>query len=1171
VLHVHRAARADHLADALAALLREPPDDPFVPDVVAVTTRGMERWLSQRLSATLGASPARADGVCANVLFPSPHRLLTDAVAVASGIEPDRDPWRPERALWPLLEVVERSLHEPWLAPLAGFLGASQPEQDAVRRSRRLTVVRHLARLFDRYALYRPDMLAGWSRGSDPDGAGWQAELWRRLRAAIDAPEPAARRAGACARIREEPSLLALPGRLALFGLTRLPAGHLEMLRALATGREVHLLLLHPSPALWRAVAELIGDAAPATRRADDTTGRAAANPLLASWARDAREMQLVLAGGGGDRTAERAVDHDDDPPDLPGGERAPRLLERIQDDVRHDRRPPGASRAALAGASDPRPPIDAGDESLQIHSCHGRVRQVEVLRDAIRHALVRDDTLEPRDVIVMCPDIETFAPLIEATFGAGETLTDDGPGETDPDPLEQGDLRVRLADRSPRQTNPLLAVVSVLLELAPGRLTASEVLDLADREPVRRRFRFDDDDLNRLRDWIAQAGIRWGLDAAHRAPFGLERLDHGTWRRGVDRLLLGVTMTEEGGGLFAGTLPLDDVDSRSIDLAGRLAELIERLGDAVDALSAAQPLADWARAIADAVDALTATAERDRWQRAQLAHELDEMVAEASGPGTANPAATGSAPPGPPLLAPAELRAHLAARLEGRSTRANFRTGHLTVCTLMPMRSVPHRVVCLLGLDDGAFPRRAPRDGDDLMLDDPRVGERDPRSEDRQLLLDALMAATERLIVTYTGNDERTNIARPPAVPVAELLDLVDQTARAADGGPAQEHVVIRHPLHPFDPRNFAAGALAGAGPWSFDDVTLAGARALTAPRTPPAPFLDGPLPPQPARPIELDDLVRFLEHPVRAFLRARLGISPRGGVDELQDGMPVELDALERWGVGQRLLEARLRGVDGRTACLAEIARGTLPPGVLGEPVITRVYPIVDAIVAQAQALAGAGAATGGEPVDIRVPLGGGRLLTGTVSGVSGDVLLTTTYSRVSPRHRLAAWARLLALSATRPDTPFTAITVGRASGEDDVRIARIPPLDGDPARRAAIAGDQLALLVELHDRGMREPLPIYCLTSAAYAAAALAGRDPVEAARGAWETEYLYEREDREPEHRLALGGVRTLAELIAQPPAEDERGDGWPAAQTSRLGRYAVRLWEGLLAREEIGSR
>ncbi|HEY2005832.1 MAG TPA: exodeoxyribonuclease V subunit gamma, partial [Solirubrobacteraceae bacterium] len=707
-------------------------------------------------------------------------------------------------------------------------------------------------------------------------------------------------------------------------------------------------------------------------------------------------------------------------------------LLARIQADVRADLAVPGAP---LPGRSEERLALDPDDRSVQIHACHGRARQVEVVRDAILHALADDETLEPRDVIVMCPDIETFAPLIQATFGAGESYGEELEDETlEPLPavLRPTDLRVRLADRSLRQTNPLLSVVAELLELAERRVTASEVLDLADRPPVRRRFRLDDDDLTKLQGWIAQAGIRWGLDSAHRERFKLERVTGGTWSAGLERLLLGVTMTEDGQRLFADVLPLDDVDSRAIDLAGRLVELVDRLGIALDALGRTQPLADWARTIGQAADALALTAPRERWQRAELLRLLEDMVEQAGPHGTSE-------------LAPTEVRAYLLDRLAGRPTRANFRTGHLTVCTLMPMRSVPHRVVCLLGLDDGAFPRRTPRDGDDLMLADPLVGERDPRSEDRQLLLDALMAATERLIVTYSGNDERTNSPRPPAVPIGELLDVIDATAfvpsadavplspgtdatppsPATDATPlspetggahrrATDQVLIHHPLQPFDPRNFESGALVGADAWSFDRVTLQGAQALSSPRNAPPPFLAKPLPPKGGSVIELEDLVRFVEYPVRAFLRQRLGISLGGASEEIADGLPVELDGLERWGVGQRLLEARLAGVDGHTAIKAEIARGTLPPGRLGRPVIDVVYPLVEAI-AEAASLAAAGPAA--DPIDVRVELTDGRRLSGTVSGVTGDVLLSATYSRVAAKHRLAAWVRLLALAASHP----------------------------------------------------------------------------------------------------------------------------------------------------------
>jgi exodeoxyribonuclease V gamma subunit len=552
--------------------------------------------------------------------------------------------------------------------------------------------------------------------------------------------------------------------------------------------------------------------------------------------------------------------------------------------------------------------------------------------------------------------------------------------------------------------------------------------------------------------------------------------------------------------------------------------------------------------------------------------------------------------PHGASELAPTEVRAYLLDRLAGRPTRANFRTGHLTVCTLMPMRSVPHRVVCLLGLDDGAFPRKTPRDGDDLMLADPLVGERDPRSEDRQLLLDALMAATEQLIVTYSGNDERTNSPRPPAVPIGELLDVIDATAFVphaaadaagappADGpaparlwpaatenpqGRATDQVLIRHPLQPFDPRNFEPGALAGDEAWSFDRVTLEGARALSAPRAMAPPFLSAPLPSRELEVIELEDLVRFVEHPVRAFLRQRLGISLGAAAEEIADWLPVELDGLERWGVGQRLLEARLAGVDGHTAIKAEIARGTLPPGRLGRPVIDVVYPLVEAIAAEAATVAATGPAA--DPLDVRVELRDGRRLSGTVSGVSGDVLLSATYSRVAAKHRLAAWVRLLSLAASRPEREFSAATVGRGQGRDEVRVSRVPALAASTDERAAVAGIQLETVIDLYDRGLREPLPLFTATSAAYAAAAAAGQDPVAAAEREWRTEWRFDREDREPEHQYVLGGVRTFTELNELSPRPDESGEGWAEDDRSRVGRLARRLWAGLLDREQVSAR
>ncbi|MCA1841886.1 MAG: exodeoxyribonuclease V subunit gamma [Actinobacteria bacterium] len=1190
MLHLHRAERADALVAALGAVVVEPLDDPMAAEVVAVPTRGVERWLTQRLSTRLGASPGRADGVCANIDFPYPAALVGGAVAAATGVERAADPWVAARSVWPLLEVIDAALGEPWLDPLASYLGATDGETDASsslfgRRARRFGSARHLADLYDRYGVHRPGMLRAWAAKEDVDGAGralrpqwvWQAELWRRLRDRIGVPSPGERLDDACAALRGDAGLVDLPGRLSLFGLTRLPASFLAVLRALAAQRDVHLFLLHPSPVLWNRVTDQTGGRAAVVPRDADPTAALPTNPLLTSWGRDAREMQLVLTAGADGDAAPLDHHHPIETPETT-------LLQRIQADVRGDRPPPGLP---LAGRDD-RAVLDPGDSSLAVHACHGRGRQVEVVRDAVLHLLAADPALEPRDIIVMCPDIEAFAPLIHATFGAAEGIDDhagdgsDGPGQGGAAAAgpTRVDLRVRLADRSLRQTNPVLGVVAEVLALASARVTAAQVLDLASREPVRRRFRFDDDDLARAEEWVAAAGVRWGLDAEHRGPWKLDKLEANTWRAGLDRLLLGVAMADEGHRLVGGVLPVDDVSSSDIDLAGRLAELLDRLTAALDRLTTGQPIADWADALADAAVLLTATSSTDAWQTAELRHVLDDVVAEATAAcsGDEGAADDGSAGSAAPELSLPEIRSLLADRLRGRPTRANFRTGHLTVCTLVPMRSVPHRVVCLLGLDDGVFPRKIDVDDDDLVAADARVGDRDPRSEDRQLLLDALLAAQSHLIITYSGRDERTNAERPPAVPIGELLDVVDRTVRLPDDPDgkvkARTRIVVHHPLHPFDARNFMAGRLAGSSPWSFDAVALAGARAAGGLREAPSPFLPHPLPSVRSEAVELENLVRFVQHPVKAFLRQRLGVSLSDENDDASQALPVELDPLEQWAVGDRLLSGRLAGGD-RDACVAaERARGSLPPGTLAEPVLGQVIPIVESLVAEADDITGCDAAP--RSLEVNVALAGGRILLGTVPGVidrgpAGLLLRPVSYSRLAPKQRLAAWVRFLALTAAHPDRPVEAATIGRFrhSGrrKGAVSVALLAPLPGDADARRAAAVAHLEVLVDLFDRGLCEPLPLYCKTSEAWAANPPAQREKT--CSGLWEPQNDFGMgENREPEHQLVLGGVVPFAELLEAPPGPGESGAGWAAGEDSRFGRYALRLWRDVLAVEEV---
>ena len=778
-------------------------------------------------------------------------------------------------------------------------------------------------------------------------------------------------------------------------------------------------------------------------------------------------------------------------------------------------------------------PRLERTDNSVQVHSCHGRTRQVEVLREVVLGLLAADPTLEPRDVLVMCPDIESFAPLIAATFSLGS--------ESDEAVHPAAHLRVRLADRSLRQTNALMALLADLLELGTARITASQILDLAGTPAVRTRFGFDDDELERLRDWVTSANVRWGLDSHHRGEWQLSSIEQGTWHDGLDRLLLGAAM-EGGLELVHGVVPLDDVDSSDIDLAGRLAELVERVAVVEELMAERRPAAQWMAGLEEAVLGLGAAARDATWQQVQLSTELAEIAEAADGSEA--------------LIGLADVRSILDHALAGRPTRASFRTGTLTACTLVPMRSVPHRVVCLIGLDDGSFPRQGIRDGDDILVREPWVGERDPRSEDRQLFLDAIGAAEEHLVITYSGADERTGAEIPPAVPLGELLDALDRTAIAADGRRVRDAVTTHQPLQPFDRRNFVSGALGSDGSFSFDPLGYAGATAADLPRRPDHAFLSGPLPRRKGKDVDLADLHRLLAHPAKGFLRQRLGVATSFSDDDPSDVVPVGLDNLEAWGVGERTLQERVAGLDALACKEIEVRRGSLPPGALGTDELRKIGSNVDLLfgaTAEERQLPP-------EAFDVDVDLGDSTRLTGTVAGVRGDVLLSMTYSSLAAKHRLRAWIDLVALTASSSQRPWRAVTVGRARG----RAARsvVGALTADEARAALLE------LVGLYRAGLDGPLPLAVKTSYAYAAQRQLG-NPVAHAREDAAHQWLpgtFPGENDDAEHVLLYGEAPGLTVLTGPRPTLEEDGPGWPAEETDRFGRLARRLWGRYLRAE-----
>ncbi len=1080
-LVVHRAPRADLLVSGLADLLATPLPDPFAEELVLVPAKGIERWLSQQLSHRLGHGPGREDGVCAGVRFRSPASLMTQLLETR-----ERDPWSPDELAWPLLRVIDDVAGEPWAKVLSEHLGHGvDGEEGVLRRGRRYAVARRLAGLFSAYAAQRPEMLVDWEGGGDGDGAGgkleldlaWQPRLWRRLVAEVAEPSPVVRHARTVQALRSGTIDPELPQRLSLFGHTWMSRTEAELLSAVGERRDVHLWMPHASEALWQS---LLGATPPVLRR-DDRSHLGIAHPLLAAMGRDLRETQGVLLEAG-------ATD---------GGALAP------------DGRPATVLGHLQADIAANRPPAPSGlaDGSVQVHACHGAARQVEVLREVVLGLLTDHPDLEPRDILVMCPDIETYAPLITGAFGLGEAVAGSHPGHR---------LRVMLADRSPTQTNPLLGVLAKLLDLADGRAEASRVLDLLSSDPVRRRFGFGEDHLETIARWVTRSGVRWAWDATGRERYGLAAFQQNTWRFGLDRVLTGVALSDDSHLWLGPTLPLDDVSTTDIALAGRLAEAVDRLEALTARLSGTHPLEHWLEVLRDAVGQLADVPQGEEWQVAQVHRELAALA--------------GSTGEGTPLeLRLPDVRVMLESRLAGRPTRANFRTGTLTVCTMTPMRSVPHRVVCLLGVDDGVFPRGDSLDGDDVLSRLPMVGERDVRSQDRQLFLDAVMAARDHLVITYTGFHEATGQRRPPAVPVREFLDVVSRTTEGE-----VEHEHRSQAFHP--------DYLRGPAPFSFDPDAASAARAAAGKRRPPVPLHELDLGPAPSGDIELSDLVDAVTSPVRTFLRRRLEIDLPREQDEVADSMPVSLDGLETWKVGDRILQEFLRGRSLDDALAMEWRRGTMPPGRFGwrqtQDVARCAGPLAEMFESSTQGVAA-------KVREISVDLGDGRRLVGGVAGLHDNRLVRVGYSRLRAKQRLEAWVSLVALAAAAPG-PWVSRAIGRA-------------LTGDAPARATYSRpeDPMAVLrdlVALHDLALTRVVPLAADTGRLCARTNRSSRPGWQVER---ELQDAWRQENRAVELQVAWGRRPSWKDLTASPAT----GSG-----PHLFGELSEQLWRPALDAE-----
>ncbi|WP_239739844.1 MULTISPECIES: exodeoxyribonuclease V subunit gamma [Luteibacter] len=920
-LMVLHGNRLEELRDVLVAWLRRAPLRPLEDEWVLVQSNGIAQWFRLALARAVEDGGL---GIAAAVNVQLPGRFLWVAYRAVLGKDavPPESPFDKSRLVWRLMRLLPSLAGEDGFAPLAAFLGSDGDARKCHQLAERL------ADLYDGYQVYRADWLDDWAAGRDvlrdargaapamAEGDRWQALLWRRLLEDVGPGEADGHRAAvherflrAVAAASERPS--ALPRRIVVFGMSTLPRQTLEALSALARWSQVVLVVMNPCRHYWADIVDDRELLRAERRRQEAKPGMPAlpsdadmhlyANPLLAAWGKQGRDYIRLLDEFDHPESYRERFTAWDQRIDLFAEPASDTLLGQVQAAILDLEPLPAEPR-----------PVATDDTSIVFHLAHGPQREVEILHDQLlarfEASADRGDPILPRDVIVMVPDIETYGPHIDAVFGR---VPRDDPRF----------IPFSVADRAARGTVPLVMALDMLMGMTESRFAAGEMADLLDVPSVRRRFGLKEDHLPLLHRWIEGAGIRWGLDAAQRGSLGLPALGQNTWTFGLRRMLLGYAV---GAGEAWGDIePFDEVGGLDAALVGPLADLLDALGRHWRHMADPAPPTVWATRLRQLLDDFFDRSDADD---AKLVERLLDALDVWEG--ACAEAAFDEA------LPVDVVREAWLGQFDDAGLSKRFLAGAVSFGTLMPMRAIPFRVVCLLGMNDGDYPRARPPMDFDLMSRAGawRPGDRSRREDDRYLFLEALLSARDALHIGWVARSARDNSERAPSVLVGQLRDYLATAWRASSVGETLlNRLSVEHPLQPFSRAYFREGdarLFTYASEWR---------QAHDA-----APHADHVELPALAveRPVGLAVLRRFLRHPVREFFQARLGVRFELADVAGDDLEPFAVDALGRFGMTDTLLRAALHDERDATGAIDVAASrlqrsGLLPMGAFAAPV--------------------------------------------------------------------------------------------------------------------------------------------------------------------------------------------------------------------------------------------
>jgi len=848
---------------------------------LVVQSRGMARWVTLSLAEPLGIAASFAFELPKSFCFRMTDLILEtpDESPSLNTIFADR-----QRLTWSLFGTLPGLLDKPELKPVSRYL------RDDPNQLKRFQLSSRMADCFDNYQLYRPEMLSQWMKpGFQPsyEEEKWQRLWWLAITGQTDDRPLHELVNSAIDALMAQGDWHRLPKRLSIFGISSLPPLFLQLIHRLSARIEVSIYVVNPTEQFWGDLPtgnKAIPSPDPGMPEVDMAFG----HDLLISLGRQGRDFFNLLQQMDDDGQAWKPLDFPLPPRDS--------LLHHLQADIANlVRRGPREADAPTV--------IEKADRSLQCHVCHGPLREMEVLRDLILAAFEELPDLRPHDVLVMVPDITKYAPFIEATFGQSDHQTTY--------------LPFSIADQSLSDTLPLTRAVLALIEVMTGRMAAHSVFDLLEIPAIRRRFGISEPDLEELRHWIDTTKIAWARDGKHRRKgFALPEFEENSWRLGLDRLMLTYAMGDYSG-MVCGMAPIGQSTTSQAELLGHFAEFLECLFQFQTPLGKPHTLPNWSEIFNDLLQTFFET-EFDE-EEVALQSIRDRI---ATFPEVAETCRIEDELSLNLVLEP--LRQLL--RQEGFGS--GFINGKITFCAMKPMRTIPYKVVCMAGLNDGDFPRQDQPSSFDLMAKSRKPGDRSMREDDRYLFLEAILASEARFVLTYIGHHPEDLQPVPPASVLQELLDHLDRAFQTIDGDPISRQILIHHPAQPFDRRYFDRRF-----PELFTYNQTRFATALVQSGQTPTPFLTGPLPAAaPEKTLKMTTLADFWKNPARFFCREILGIHFSDRNRQLRDSEPLEVDGLLKYQLDRRIFECKVGESESHLANRLK-AEGLLPPGHLGE----------------------------------------------------------------------------------------------------------------------------------------------------------------------------------------------------------------------------------------------